>query len=395
MIFDQYSAEIRHLASKHDGPFYVYSLASLRQRVRELRKALPENVDLFYSFKANSHPEIIKTIRSEGLKADVASSGELEIALTSEFKGSEIEFTGPGKTRAELEAAIRAEVVVILESAQELELLNQVAKEVGTRARATARLLPRRKINHIGRELLNDFSQFGLDEFEAQRFSKILPKCEAVDLIGTHSHVQSQILEIRFAIENFRAAAEEAINFSRLAPGLPLNQVNLGGGIGIPYAASDSTVSTSELGREITRLVEELKASAELKTARFQFEFGRFFIGEAGAFATKVLYTKTSRGKRVAITDGGFTQSQIACGVGQVVRRNLPVRALTSKASSALEEITIAGPSCYGLDILAQDAKLPPLAPGDVVVIENVGAYGYTFSPQRFLRQREAAEFFV
>lgn len=399
LIFDQHIDEIREIAQKFGGPFYLYSRQKIADQVQSIRSQLPAELELFYSLKANSHSQILKVVRENGLKADVASLGELQAALQAGFHGSEIEFTGPGKTPHELAAAIQSGVTLVIESTQELEAIEKIASETGRKVSAHVRLHPKKKINHAGRELISEFSQFGLDEAEFSLFASVLSKCRFASVAGVHTHVQSQILNIDFALRNYREAAETAVRFA-LAIQRPeaLNTVNLGGGIGIPYSTQETPVPVAELGSRVRELIADLRERPEFRGTVFRFEFGRLFVGEAGAFVTKVLYTKLSSGKKVAVTDGGFTQSQIACGVGQTVRRNLPVRALTSKPSNSPashENVTIVGPSCYGLDVLAHDVSLSPLNPGDLIVIENVGAYGLSFSPTGFLLQRKAGEFFV
>lgn len=396
MIFERHKDDIRVIASKFDGPFYLYSREQIAIRIQSLRSALPRDLEVFYSLKANSHPEVLKITRANGLKADVASVGELQVAIQAGFQGSEIEFTGPGKTSAEIKAAIQTGATLIIESVQELLTVEQIAASIGAKALAHVRLQPTKKINHVGRTLVNEFSQFGVDEAESKLFVAALAQCQAVEIVGTHTHVQSQILNTEFAIANFREAAETAALFaSKVGSYGVLKTVNLGGGLGIPYTSSDTPVSIESFGQSVRALCVELKKRPEFKDTIFQLEFGRFIVGEAGVFVTKVLYTKSVHGEKVAITDGGFTQSQIACGAGQTIRRNLPIRTLSGTSNVGEEVVTVVGPSCYGADVLARELTTVPLSPGDLVIIENVGAYGLSFSPGDFLRQRKAGEFFV
>ena len=405
--FYQKAPEIRRLAERTSGPFYVYSLEAIDKRIAELKTAMPADVTMLYSFKANSHPTIVESIRKAGLQADVASNGELEVALSTGFSPKDIEFTGPGKTPDELAHAVKVGVgSIIVESVQELVALEAICKKLGTKISVQIRLNPRVKLNASGRALKNEASHFGIDEEDTLALRAAMSSCSHVNVVGTHCHTQSQFLSAQHIIENFEYALEAASRFSK-ETATRLHVVNLGGGFGIPYSENQTPLDLEQFRVSFIEFMEKARSRQEFQGVQFRIELGRYFTGEAGAFITRVLYTKSSRGKKFAITDGGFTQSQIACGVGQLVRRNLPIRTLATsgqthhegpinrEALTNRETISIAGPSCYGLDILAEDIELPILHPGDLVCIHNVGAYGYSFSPIEFLRQQRAHEYFI
>jgi diaminopimelate decarboxylase len=394
MITPTLEAEILKLSNQTTRPFYVYSIAQIRDRCEQLKAAFTEDVELFYSFKANSHPTAVALIRSCGLYADVASMGELKVALDSGYVGSQIEFTGPGKTIQELEFAVQHEVTsIVLESAQELIELERICRRVGKKISAHVRLNPDSKVNFAGRQLDGEPTQFGVDGKELDHFVETMKSCHNVAIIGTHSHAQSQTLSAEHAIQNFQFALQASTKFARLAR-LELAYVNIGGGLGIAYSPSQIDLDLKQLSSQFKVLLKTAKSESAFSKARFRIELGRAVVGTAGRFLTRVLYTKSSRGKRFAITDGGFTQGQIMCGVGQLIRRNFTVHVIKREKVNR-ELVTIAGPSCYGFDILASDIELPRLDPGDLICIDNVGAYGYSFSPVGFLRQQTADEFFI
>lgn len=387
-------SKIQELARAAARPFYVYSSEQITRRCAELKAAFPADVEIFYSLKANSHPEVIALVRASGFRADVASKGELHVAIEAGYLGHEIEFTGPGKTLDELETAANHDVAaVVLESAQELIELERVGRRLAKKMTAHVRLNPRKKLNYAGRLIEDEPTQFGVDSVERKHFIATLATCHNVEIVGTHTHAQSQTLAAEHTVKNFEFAAEAAQEFADLS-GISLSFVNLGGGIGIPYSSSQTSVDLAVVGQGMADVIKQVRTNSHFAKTVFRVEFGRAIVGEAGRFITRVLYTKTSRGQRFAITDGGFTQAQIVCGVGQLVRRNFQIRAL-KRERGATELITVAGPSCYGLDILATEIELPHLDPGDLLCIENVGAYGYSFSPTGFLRQQSADEYVI
>ncbi len=393
-------AKIAELAKNSSQPFYVFSLAQIEERCTALRESLPHDVDLFFSLKANSHPLIVATMKKMGILADVASAGELKVALEAGFTGSEIEFTGPGKTTVELALALQNDVQsIIVESLAELQSLDRLAKASGKSAQVHVRINPKSKVNASGRLIENESSQFGIDEEGGIDFMKASKSLANVQLCGLHLHSQSHILSLDHAVANYKFGVTAAKNFANKNETL-LAIVNLGGGIGVPYASGQSPIEAREFGRVISEFIATVRCSKNLAKTRFRFELGRFLCAEAGAFVTRVLYRKTSRGTSYVITDGGFTQCQIATGSGQLVRRNLPLRVISNQSAkkdfvARNELVTIAGPSCYGMDIIATKINLPEIHLGDLICVENVGAYGYSFSPKDFLRQQPANEYFI
>ena len=386
--------KIVELAKSSTQPFYVYSLRQISERCHELKAALPNDVEVFYSLKANSHAKILETIQKSGLSADVASAGELQAAIDAGFAGAKIEFTGPGKTSEELMKAVKADVhSLIVESAEELLKIDEIAEKFGKKFRVHVRVNPKSKINSAGRTIQDEPSQFGVDEENGAEFARATKACRHVTVVGMHIHSQSQILSIEHALQNVVFALKAAENFSEAMPAARAF-VNLGGGVGIPYSTDQAPIDIETYGRKIGSTLTAAKLTAAFSQSKFRLEFGRLISGEAGAFVTRVLYKKVSRGKEYAITDGGFTQSQIAVGVGQLIKRNLPIRVLPNEKRET-KRISIAGPSCYGIDILANDVELPKVEAGDLIVVGNVGAYGYSFSPVHFLRQQLANEFFI
>jgi diaminopimelate decarboxylase len=401
--------EIKKFARQSDAPFYIYDLQAITKKCEALFASIPDDMDVFYSLKANSNPELLRHLAhlshhslSHRLKVDVASAGELKSALEAGFTGRDIEFTGPGKTRAELALAIQNEVrQITAESLDELSTLNELYQvsfqKNGLPLEVSLRIQAREMLNHNGR-LIAEPSQFGIDLDSLATSLKKFGALNAIRITGFHSHLQSQILNSDHVVQNFKytldafSEADLILKNSPNALALQLRHLNLGGGFGIPYSTQPQF--------ELTKFKSSFEALRrahpflQTKSARLQIELGRFIVGEAGSFIAKVLYRKISKGRTYIILNGGFTQCQIACGTGQIVRRNFPVSTVhLDQSDETIEVVTLVGPSCYSQDIVAQDIELPKLEAGDLVRIHNVGAYGHSFSPTSFLRMPLAGEF--
>lgn len=393
MMSPELQSKVTTLASQTEGPFYFYSLSTIQQTWQRLQQSLPKDLEILYSAKANSHPEILKALCALGASVDVASLGELNAALSAGFAAGQIEFTGPGKTPSELWAAVELGIdALVVESIQELELIESIASRLGKQVGVSLRIHPSRFVTNSGRILDGEPSQFGIDDDQLPVIVAILKPFRHIRIRGTHTHSQSNLLSADDVIQNFTFALDAALRLQRLL-GVKLETVNLGGGFGIPYIEGRTPLDLHAVGEKFKTLRQRDDIRRELGSTKFRIELGRYLVGEVGFFVTKVLYTKESQGKQYAILNGGFTQCQIACGAGQVIRRNFPVSVIQQNVRSGTRRTHLAGPSCYSQDIVASDVELPTLSPGDLVCIHNVGAYGYSFSPVGFLRQTPAAEY--
>lgn len=374
---------------------YVYSKSRLLEQIQKLRQGLPEKVKIFYSLKANAHPRILSIFQKATLGADVASSNELEAALKAGFPAEMIEFTGPGKSYETLRTAVENRVrFLVVESVGELHTVEQVASDLHTNISVCLRIHPSYYHSPQGREIRGQSSQFGIDEEKVSLFFDELKKCSRVSLQGFHIYTQSQILDPSILLKNFTAAYESVVRCAEIGQ-RPLQTINLGGGFGVDYYEGQQGLHLDPLRKGFEELAEKVADHQLLEKAQVYVETGRFLTAPAGVYIARVQYLKESRGTKIAILDGGFSQNMAVCGVGQLLRKNYKIKVISQRPSVVSEKITLAGPSCYSLDILASDVVLPLLECGDFVVFENCGSYGPSFSPQNFLGLPPAQEIFL
>lgn len=389
--------QLRRLANQNGTPLYAYNGVGLRRSFEQLRTALPAEIGILYSMKANPHPEILKTIQRLGAGVDVASLGELEKAEAAGFKPSQISFVGPGKSDKELQAAIdRRLSCVVVESIEELDRIAGFASRAAQRTNVGIRVNPLQYIYNSGRAMSGVSSQFGIDEEKLPEVVERTRRYPVLKVTGLHFFVESQYLVADRLLRNFGRFLEIACDFQRKI-GFALGNVNLGGGFGIPYYEDQSELDLAQIRGGLERLMNS-PAAKELSPARFLVESGRFIVGPAGVFLTKILYRKLSRGVTYLVCDGGLNLHLSACGLTTRICRTFPIEFLTADPISAEREpetVTIVGPTSYHRDVLAADVRLPSPQPGDLICIGCSGAYGFTFSPRRFLSLDSGREIFA
>lgn len=411
MLNEDIEERIRDLAQAHPTPFYAYDLSAMRKRVQLLRDRISSDFEIFYSAKANSHLKILNLMNAEGLSVDVASLRELERALSAGFAADRISFTGPGKRTQEIARAIELNIgAIVFESEEELQEIDEQAIKQGRRARVVARLSPAQRVGHTGRLVVDEPTQFGFNEQSLESLIQTLLKAKNINLIGTHSHVQSQILQLEHILRNFEFALENSILFqsklraeSAFKFSSPVLRVSLGGGIGIPYSHKVQAFDFDRFAIELRHLTSRYSGLGPLGVPmQFAMELGRYLVGESGYFVSRILRKKIvpSKGRSLlfAIADGGYSQCQIACGVGQLVRTNLPyvvLKAHGGRRAAGSENVSVAGSTCYTHDILLREVLIDGIDAGDLLIVKNVGAYGKQFSPAEFLLQPDAAEYFL
>jgi diaminopimelate decarboxylase len=386
---------IAQLAAEHGTPLYAYDSQRIRQRIQDLRILLPAAIGIHYAIKANPYPPLVRAISALVDGVDIASAGELDLALQAGINPRRISFAGPGKRDSELEEAVAAGVLINAESINELTRLAAIAQKLGRKARVALRINPAFEPKGAGMRMGGGPRPFGMDEEivpdllnDWGRFSSHLT------FEGLHIFAGSQNLNGESIAAAQRASYQLALHLAEHAPA-PIKTLNLGGGFGIPYFAHESPLELSPIVTALTEIAQD--AAQRMPEAALHLELGRYLVGEAGIYVTRIVDKKVSRGHTYLVTDGGLNHHLAASGnFGQVIRRNYPAAlAQTSATQSAhrrTETVSVVGPLCTPLDLLADKINLPMAEPGDLFVIFQSGAYGASASPQGFLSHPAATE---
>lgn len=381
---------VNELVARGGGtPLFVYSSGLIRARVAALRAAMPPALSIHYAVKANPYIPIIKLFGGLVDGFDIASGGELAKVLDAGIDPALVSFAGPGKRDAELEAAIFAGVTINLESESEAERALTIGERLGMAPRLAVRVNPDFDLKGSGMKMGGGAKPFGLD---AERVPALVRRIAAsgAEWRGFHIFAGSQALDAEAIGET---QAQTLALAARLAEesGMALPHCNLGGGFGIPYFPGDTPVDIARVGALLGERFGQLPAS--LENTRFCIELGRYLVGEAGIYLTRVIDRKISHGEVFLVTDGGMHHQLAASGnFGTVVRRNYPAAIATRFDAEVEEEASIVGCLCTPLDRLSDKAGFPRAESGDLVAIFCAGAYGATASPAEFLGQGPARE---
>lgn len=373
-------------------PFYAYDRQALTQRVRQLREAMPAELKIHYAMKANPMPAVVQHMAGLVDGFDLASAGEMKVALDTTMSAEHISFAGPGKRPGELSQAIAADVTINIESPYELETIAQQCQFLGMNAKVAVRINPAFELKASGMKMGGGAKQFGIDE---EQVPVVLQRIKTLGLQfqGFHIYSGSQNLKAESIIEAQQKSLQLAINLSEHCPSA-IRKLNIGGGFGIPYFPGDTPLAIEQIGEALGNAM--VSAKSALPEAEVIIELGRYLVGEAGIYVTRVIDKKVSRGQIFLVVDGGLHHHLAASGnFGQVIRKNYPVAIGTKMGYQDLEPVNIVGPLCTPLDILADRMQLPSAEVGDLVVIYQSGAYGYTASPNKFLSQPDAVEVLV
>lgn len=374
-------------------PFYAYDRGLLSRRVAELRAALPASIKLHFAMKANPMPAVVGHMVRLVDGIDVASERELTVALDAGADPHDISFAGPGKRDPELMRAVAAGILVNVESFREVPVLARASQALGLPARVAVRVNPDFELKSSAVKMGGGPKPFGVD---AEQVPELLAEIGRAGLAfeGFHLFAGSQNLKAEAIVEAQQKSLALALRLAESAPS-PIKVLNLGGGFGIPYFPGETRLDLAPIGANLAEIAEV--AARQLPGAELVLELGRYLVGEAGVYVCRVTDRKVSRGQVYLVTDGGLHHHLSASGnFGQVIRKNHPV-AIGNRMTEKLadEPVSIVGPLCTPLDLIADRMTLPDAQPGDLVVVFQSGAYGATASPGDFLSHPEVAEALV
>ncbi len=363
-------------------PFYAYDRQVITDRIQALRNTLPSEVHLHYAIKANSMPAVVQHLAGLTDGLDVASLGEMKVALDTGMAADKISFAGPGKSDKELTAAVAAGVTINMESEGEMERIATIGNKLSIQPRVSVRVNPDFELKTSGMKMSGGPKPFGID---AERVPGVLKRIANMnlDFQGFHIFSGSQNLRPEALIEAQTNTFELAYRMAEHAPS-PITWLNIGGGFGIPYFPGEKPLDLQPVADNLQNLTDECKT--RLPDAEIVIELGRYLVGEAGVYVCEVVDKKESRGETFVVTNGGLHHHLAASGnFGQVIRKNYPVCVGNNVVSETSEIVNVVGPLCTPLDILANKVELPVISISDLIVVYQSGAYGLNASPQGFL----------
>ena len=364
-------AEAVNLSAVADAvgtPFYCYSTATLERHYRVFTEAFAgEKVLVCYAMKANSNQSVLRTLAKLGAGADVVSGGELKRALAAGIPASKILFSGVGKTAAELRAALETDILCInVESEPELELLSQIAAQMGRTARISIRVNPDVDSgSHAKISTGKSENKFGIPIAHAREVYARAAKLPGIQVTGVDMHIGSQITDLGPMEAAFRLLAD-FVNVLR-GDGHTISHVDFGGGLGVPYyedrAAPPEPLAYAAMVKRVTHNL----------GCTLMFEPGRMIVGNAGILVTRVIYVKRGDARNFVIIDAAMNDL-IRPTLYEAYHQIMPVRAAAQDAPVLVADVV--GPVCETGDYLALGRNLPEPKPGDLLAIMTAGAYG-------------------
>ncbi len=379
------------LADRWGTPLYAFSARALDAGFAAVRAALGPRVEVLYSIKANPSLAVTSRLRAAGAGAEVASLGELHLALAAGHDAAALRFAGPGKTVVEIATAVALGLGTFhVESADEIDAIGAAAVAAGRRVRIAVRVNLPQELAGSRLRMGGRSSRFGVDEDQVPAVIGRIAQHPHLDLAGLHVYAGTQCFDAAAFVQHAAALTARATAWEQDL-GVQLDEFDLGGGFGVATFGGDPTFDLDAAGRGLAELI----AAHDRPTRRWFVELGRYLVAPCGVYLTRVVRTKDSGGQRHVVLDGGLHQCAAAAGVGSVLKRApLLVHATRLRDGTRLP-VTLGGPLCTPADQFAAELPLPPLATGDLVAILNAGAYGSSFSPTGFLSHPAPAEVFV
>jgi diaminopimelate decarboxylase len=369
---------VESIATRFGTPVYAYSQAAILENFRRIEQGLSHIPGLLcYSVKANSNLRILGLLRQAGAGFDIVSGGELARVLRVGAQADRIVFSGVGKTKAEIDAGLQAGILMFnVESAGELEVIEDRARHLGTRADIAVRINPDVKATtHPYISTGQSIHKFGVPKAEAAVLYRRAARSQHLQVRGVACHIGSQILEV----EPFLQAVDELLDVAQNlnVEGIEVELLDMGGGFGIRYS--------DEQPLDLDHLSQGVQARITRTPYRLILEPGRAIVGDAGALVTRVLYVKRSQRKNFIVVDAGMSDLVRPSLYGSY-HEIVPVQPRSGTTLRA----DVVGPLCETGDFLAEDREIPDVQSGELLAILTAGAYGYALASNYNTRPRPA-----
>lgn len=377
-------AWLRRVADEVGTPSFVYFADLIEARAQLLKAAFQGRFALSYAVKSNPNAALLRWLNGRVDYLDVSSIGEFHAGVRAGWNPRRLSFTGPGKRDFELTQAIEGGIgEIIVESVREAVAANRIAAEQGRTQDILVRIAPTRVPKGFGDHMAGRPCAFGVDQEDV---ATDLPKILALPhlrCVGFHIYSGTQCLKLAAIVENYRNFLDI---FQQVCSQYDLTPRKLifGSGLGIPYHEGDVPLDLHQVAQETLAVLDAFSMEARFANAELILELGRYLVGEAGFFLTRVVSVKESRGSRIGICDGGMNNHLPASGnFGMVVPRNYTMHKVGGVGDS--EKVDLVGPLCTSIDRLARGCLLPRVEEGDLIAVHNSGSYGLTASPLLFI----------
>ena len=369
--------DFKELANKYQTPYYVYDFDYITKQYGELKSAFRARKSLIaYAVKANSNLSVIKHLANLGAGADCVSIGEVKRALKAGIPSYKIIFSGVGKSDDEIKEALNLDILLInVESAEELNRVETISKELNKVARISIRVNPNidpKTHPYISTGLHEN--KFGVDIDTAKRMYIQCKNSESLEPTGIHCHIGSQLTQLQPIKDAVKIVADLVRNLKAIK--IELSFFNVGGGLGIVYK-DETLIDTYEYTQSILDVMFGLDLTVIC-------EPGRFIVGNSGVFVTKVLYEKVNGNKRFIIVDGAMND------LIRPALYNAYHRIEVLNDNKEFSDCNLVGPVCESGDFFAKNIELPKTEPNDLVAIYSAGAYGFIMASNYNTRERVA-----
>lgn len=381
---------VSQLSEAHGTPLYIYDSAVIKDRHDALRRLFPRSLKISYAVKANPNREILGLMAALYDGVDVASAGEIERCIHAGISPSGMNFAGPGKRRLEIESAIDVSIGGIsVESEKEISHILEICTRKNTAADILIRVNTDFRLGRCGLQMGGTAGPFGIDIETVPALLKRYMHQSTLNVLGLHFYIGTQVLDAGSVTAYIDSVMNCAASLAAEVPIL-FKKVIIGGGFGIPYFSQDAPLDLAAVGHGFRKGLE--RYADKLPNTQFWLELGRYLVGESGAYVTRVLYRKKSRGKTFIVFDGGMHHHLAASGnLGQgMLKRAMPI-VIANRIDGPAETVTLAGPLCTALDTFGTHS-LPSPKEGDLVAVLNAGAYGLSASPVHFLSHTPPSE---
>lgn len=383
---------VNEIAKAVSTPFFVYDLGIIRDQFESLQKAVSSNgIGIYYSMKANPSLAIVSGLIRIGAGLEIASLGELDVAITIGANPKKISFAGPVKSEEALRAAIEFGIGTInVESEDEFYRINAIAKEAGVIQKVGIRVNPKFGAESAGGHMGGGSQKFGIDDEKiTEEFINKIKGLSNINLAGVHIFTATQMLNMQEFLQNIKNICKIAERLNNL---FKVKYIDFGGGLGIPYEPLEQKLPLNEISKAIGKTLAQFPFIS-VNRIKLDIEPGRFLVGASGIYVARVDHMKNSRGVDYVMVDGGW--HQMLRSAPKMNFGSHPIYNLSALGKEPTGIFDIAGPLCTSVDFLGVKISMQKPQKGDLIGVFDAGAYGFTESPNLFLSHPGPAEVLV